>query len=95
LKFGQLPLETFNPVYHALEGLDGFLRVLTGRLSIFCKVVRGCLYGSELTLDVLLSGTKYFTVVFVRNPSERLFKDQKAFQVRFAGGHQVIAEEWN
>ena len=65
-----LSFETFDPVYHALERLDGFLRVSRGRLSIFCKVVRGCLYGSEFPLDVLLSGAKYFTVVLVGNLRE-------------------------
>ena len=65
-----LSLETFNPVYHALEGLDSFLRVLTGRPSIFCKVIRSCLYGSEFTLDVLLSGAKYFTVILIWNLKE-------------------------
>jgi hypothetical protein len=62
-----LSFETFDPVYHALERLDSFLRVLRGRLSMFCKVVRGSLYGSEFPLYVLLSGAKYLAVVLVGN----------------------------
>jgi hypothetical protein len=82
--------EAFDSAYHALEGFDGFLGVLARILSIFCELVRRCLNGAELALYVLLGGTKDFAVVLVRNPSEWLFKDQKAVEIESVSCH----EEW-
>ena len=62
-----LSFETLDLVYHTLQRLDSLLGVSRGRPSIFYNVVSGCLYGSELALDVLLSGAEYFTVVLVGN----------------------------
>jgi hypothetical protein len=72
--------EAFNSTYDEVEGFDSFLRVLTGKKSIFCEVIRGSLYCSELTLDILLSGTKNFTVVFKGNLIE--IKESKYERMR-------------
>lgn len=59
--------EAFDSAYHALEGFDGFLGVLTGVVSILFELVRRSLNGAKLALYVLLSGTKDLAVVLVRN----------------------------
>lgn len=59
--------EAFDSAYHALEGLDGFLGVLAGVLSILCELVRRCLDGAKFAFYVLLGGTKDLAVVLVRN----------------------------
>jgi hypothetical protein len=65
--YADFSFEAFNSTYDALKGFDSFFRVLTGNFGIFCEAIRGCLDGSEFTLDVLLSGTKNFTIVLIRN----------------------------
>jgi hypothetical protein len=72
--------EAFNSTYDEVEGFDSILRDLTGKLSIFCEVIRGSLYGSELTLDILLSGTKNFTIVLKGNLME--IKESKNERMR-------------
>ena len=38
-------LETLDSAYHALEGFDSLLGILTRVVSVFCKIIRDCLYG--------------------------------------------------
>lgn len=62
-----LSFEALGSAYHALKSFDSFLWILAGILGIFCNIDGGCLYGPKVALNILLGGTKYFAVVFIRN----------------------------